>query len=208
MRSTRIAVVLICAALWTTGCARPQRVDGDARPAGAQLSVSKPSSSSPAPPTTSPSAPAPVSSSAPAHKPSKAPKKPTVLTPAGLGALKLRMTRKEAEATGMITGYKVEDFGYRCGIAHLRGSGATVYFTPGLGLSSIAASDGVRTPEGIRLGSTVAAVKKAYPDWREVTADSEVNGYGWTDHDHYRIEIRDGKVSSLVATAQGLTCVE
>ncbi|GIE34659.1 hypothetical protein Ait01nite_077040 [Actinoplanes italicus] len=137
-----------------------------------------------------------------------------MLGPNGLGGLKLRMTPEQAEATGLIEGYEVEDFTGNCGVARLRTTGDNVHFTPNLGLSGIEAPDGVRTPEGIRTGSTVNEVKAAYPNWEAIlTGDDNARDYGWVkapggSGSSYRIDVNDGKVSSVILTTEGQKCVE
>ena len=217
MRMIRISAVLLGTALAAAACAGgPQHVDGFAQPAGAATIPPASATATPAPATSAPtSTPAtPATSAATGTSPtgtaSSEPAASTrpvtpLLGPNGLGELQLGMSRAEAEATGLITGYRVEDFTGNCGVSKIRGTDATVYFTPGLGLSSIAAYGSVRTPRGIRLGSTVAAVRKAYPDWDFAIGD-EKNGWGWVDH--YRIDVKDGKVSYLALAAEGQRCIE
>ncbi|WP_127506493.1 hypothetical protein [Actinoplanes solisilvae] len=206
---TRLATVLLCTALAMTACNNqgPQKLDGAARPDGVSLAPSPSATTAPPAPPTSTSPSASTSTSVrPSKSASSSPKTtPTVLGPSGFGALKLGMTRKQAEATGMITGYETENFTGNCGVAKLRPGGATVYFTPGMGLSSIGAYGRVRTPKGIKLGSTVTALKKAYPTWEDAIGDGQT-GYGWADH--YRFDVRDGKVTSFSLTAEGQRCIE
>jgi hypothetical protein len=212
MRKVRLAGVLLLTTLVATGCgAGPQRLDGEAQPAGAASTGPAPYTQTAAP---SPVAPSTATTS-PASRPATGPATPTatrrttrppvVLGPDGFGALKLGMSRSEAEATGMISGYRIEDFGANCGISKLRGTDSTVFFTPGLGVSSIDAAPGVRTPEGIRLGSTMSAVQRAYPDW-ELAVGGGDTGWGWAGH--YRIDVKNGKVTYLTLATEGQRCVE
>jgi hypothetical protein len=220
MRVNRIGLTgaLLLAALTATGCAPDvERLDGQAAPAG----ITTPATT---PPTTAPptSAATTTPSSAPPKSPSRSSSPPEVLPPqfrlvlgpAGLDGLNLRMTREQAEKTNMIEGYEVEDFTANCGVSRLRGFGGTVFFTPGLGLSSINAPDGVRTPEGIRIGSTVEEVKAAYSDWEPIlTGDDNAQDYGWVDvpgksEDGYRIDVKNGKVTSIALAAEGQKCIE
>lgn len=184
MRKVRLAVVLLGTALVVTGCGQgPQRLAGNAVPAGATSTV-EPTSDPVGEPTSEPggqptSEPVGEPTSQSGGQPTSDPaNRPTTLGPDGFGALKLGMSRSQAEATGLISGYKAEDFGAKCGYSKLKGTSATVYFTPGLGVSSIDASAGVRTPEGIRLGSTMNAVRKAYPDWELAVGDGDTGGAG------------------------------
>ncbi|GID49034.1 hypothetical protein Aca07nite_63090 [Actinoplanes capillaceus] len=139
-----------------------------------------------------------------------------MLGPRGLGKLRLGMTVEEARATGMITGYHVEDYLHNCGAADFKaGNGkGGVHFTPNeLGLSNIYAYGGISTPEGIRLGSTYTAVKKAYPDFVFSIDDRATEGNGIADTPgnskaHYSITIDDGKVTALGLEVKGQLCQE
>jgi hypothetical protein len=227
---TGLTGALLLTALAATGCAPAvERLDGQAAPAG----ITTPTTSTPAatPAVTTPAGTPPAgttpagtttsgttTSGAPSRSPSAStvlpPRFRLVLGPDGLGGLRLRMTREQAEATGMIEGYEVEDFIGNCGVSRLRGFGNTVYFTPGLGLSSIHAPDGVRTPEGIRAGSTVKELKAAYPTWEAIlTGDDDAHDYGWVDtpgnsKNAYRIDVKGGKVRSIALATEGQKCIE
>jgi hypothetical protein len=224
-KTIRLAVPLLLIGLTATGCGNDmERLDGLATPAGAP-SPSRPASAapigSPTAPSATPATPATSASTSRGTPATPATSKTTtkstssnnlVLGPRGLGGLTLGMTRRQAEATSLIEGYEVEDFTGNCGISHLRTTGDTVYFTPGLGLSNITAPDGVRTPEGIRVGSTIKELQRAYPDWEEVLGGGD-SGYGWVEvpghsKNSYRIDVRDGKVSSVVLSTEGQKCVE
>jgi hypothetical protein len=215
----RLTGALLLTALTATGCSPDvERLDGQAAPAGVTTHATTPPTTTPpttAAATTAPAAPSTAAS--PSSSPSSSPRtfqQRLVLGPAGLGGLKLRMTRERAEGTGLIEGYEVEDFTGNCGVARLRSTGDTVYFTPGLGLSGIYAPDGVRTPEGIRVGSPVTEVKAAYPTWKAiVTGDDNAQDWGWVDvpgssDDGYRIDVKGGKVTSIVLAAEGQKCIE
>lgn len=212
MNKTLTATLLALTAVAMTGCGqRPQRLDGMAAPLGAPIAAS-PTTASVAPsPSISPSISPSVSPS-----PSKSPKprrttEPVYLGPDSYGAVKMGMTRAEAQAAGLIKGYETVDFGYvKCGWAKLKSNGAQVYFTPEQGLTNIYAEKDMRTPEGIRLGSTLKAVKAAYPDYGSLHG-SETDDTLFVDlpgFTGYTIDIRKGKVVTLSLTHENQRCME
>jgi hypothetical protein len=162
----------------------PERVNGAAQPAGAQpASTVTTTPASVAPTSAAPTSAAPTASS-PAVTPTvTAPR--LVLGPKGLGALKLGMTRAQAEATKLVektgpnkgdctTNYRLKAAG-----ADVKGTDddAIVWYSAKLGITTIIAYPGLATPEGIKLGSSRKAVKAAYPDWRNITGP-EPDGLG------------------------------
>jgi hypothetical protein len=110
------------------------------------------------------------------------------LGPTGFGALQLGMTKAEARATGLTTEVNLAGTG-ACGgpgDGYLRGSpspdGQTLdgrlFFSANTGkLVAIYAFPGVRTPEGIALGSSYDDVHAAYPAWSPIGEDQR-NGRG------------------------------
>lgn len=100
----------------------------------------------------------------------------TNLGPLGAGPLHLGMSKAEAAATGAVSGLSGTE-GTCGGITDGRLVGAMpaddtdlvgqLFFSTSTGkLVIIAATPGQATPEGIRLGSSLAQVKKAYPTWK------------------------------------------
>jgi hypothetical protein len=90
-----------------------------------------------------------------------------MLGPTGYGALKLGQNVKKAVETGLIGKKKSGDFG-KCSGYDLKkfptGKGdANVYISPKRGVVAIFVDKGVKTPEGIGIGSTLKQVKEAYP---------------------------------------------
>ncbi|MFC0861608.1 hypothetical protein ACFHYQ_04770 [Sphaerimonospora cavernae] len=91
--------------------------------------------------------------------------KPT-LGPHGYGAVKLGMTVKQAKATrkvvqkmpggGGCSGWDLKKF-------PTPKDSVGVYISPKVGLAAIFAAKGMRTPEGIKIGSTAKQLKAAYP---------------------------------------------
>ncbi|MEU4626663.1 hypothetical protein AB0G04_42610 [Actinoplanes sp. NPDC023801] len=141
--------------------------------------------------------------------------KKLVLGPNGLGALKLGMTRRQAEKTKLVKKRAVEvrnnvcNADYRIRTAK---TDAPVFLSRKLGIASITAYPGVATPQGIKLGSPAKAVKKAYPGWRSVT-DTGLKGRGLVKvpgnrKAYYNITISRGKVTSLQLELRNQNCYE
>lgn len=172
-----------------------------------------PASSQPA----SPAAAAATASDAPAAAPSPAAASSTVLGPDGLGALKLGMSRKAAEATNLITAFANPDPSVASDCparARLTGEKGLVWWSTRLGVAAIEVPEGVRTAEGIGVGSTRDSVGRAYPTWRGI------DGTPPNDAGHgrvavpgnpaavYRIDVQDGTVRSVTLQLAHQDCYE
>jgi hypothetical protein len=165
----------------------------------------------PTPTAASPTAEAPVSSVPPPADVTSA--SAPVLGPDGLGSLKLGMSRAEAEATGLVEPFRNEPNSDTClWRSALEGAPVgegTVLHSETLGVATIDAPAGVRTPEGIAIGSSLDAVQSAYPGF-------EVNDYlrrayaqvPGNDQAVYRIVIADGKVVELTLQYLNQGCYE
>ncbi|MEV0899910.1 hypothetical protein [Actinoplanes sp. NPDC049802] len=215
MRKVRLATAIVVTAVVAGGCAQGvERVGGAAAPDGVLSTSPSVSATASASPSVSSSASA---SSSPTPRTSKSSATALVLGPNGMGKIELGMTVAEAEATGLITGYHVENYLHNCGVADFKagadGKGG-VYFTPnGVGLSNIYAYGKISTPQGIRLGSGYKAVMKAYPDFRFSVDDQATEGNGVADTPgnrmaHYSITIDDGLVTVLGLAANNQLCEE
>lgn len=91
--------------------------------------------------------------------------KPT-LDSHGYGAVKLGMTVKQATATGDVV--KKMPGGGGCSGWDLKRfptpkDSVGIYISPRVGLAAIFAGKGMKTPEGIKIGSTAKQLKAAYP---------------------------------------------
>ena len=87
-----------------------------------------------------------------------------VLGPNGLGTLRLGMTKPQALASGEVAGVSPAES--QCDAYKLVGAPASVtdgYLSHALGIALIVPPAGVRTPEGIGIGSPIADVVRAYP---------------------------------------------
>ena len=98
------------------------------------------------------------------------PNSPLVLGPDGLGRLRLGMTRAQALASGEVTQIDPYIYGGDCALIHLAGSpikpgAGDGYLSKRYGIVAIFLPTGtkVKTPEGIGVGSSIAAVERAYP---------------------------------------------
>jgi hypothetical protein len=221
-----------------TGACGPavSHVDGEAAPVTASPVPSFPPSITPASPSSAPATSAPAttaSSSPPAGQPepetttkTTAPDKPqqsTVLGPRGLGSLRLGMSSTQASATGLVgkwtnpaTGESVESGD--CSVtAHLKaapGDAGKVYSGKNLGVQVINAYGSVRTPEGIRIGSSKSALFAAYPGWKNAAdEDPHADGRGLVDvpgnsKAYYRIVTLNGKVVQLALQDKHQSCYE
>ncbi|MGV9599152.1 hypothetical protein ACWDR1_21025 [Streptosporangium sandarakinum] len=85
--------------------------------------------------------------------------------PYGYGGVRLGMTLKQAESTRKIVRKRNEGqcSGWDLKTHPTGRDGVGLYISKNLGVALIGAPKGAETPEGIRVGSTMKQVKKAYP---------------------------------------------
>jgi hypothetical protein len=232
MRRTILVLAAVSGVALTTACASsPEKVAGEAAPIGATSSAAA-STSSAASTSTSPGAPkpgAPKSGEPQSGKPqSGAPKteapKNTVLVlgPTSLGKLKIGMLPKAATATGEIDA-PVPAQG--CGSAALKSANSDdvkVTYSADRGLVAIPAYGRIATPEGIRIGSSVAQLKAAYPDLvRRITEEGQPAEIGDRESGdafagkgdeykgvHYRFRFLNGKLTELELEHDNQNCYE
>ena len=136
-------------------------------------------SADPSPTTTTSSASSTPPTTASATATTAAPSAAPELGPDGLGALKLGMDRDQAEATGVVAPFVNEPNSdaclWRSALSDAPANEGSVFHSETLGIATIAAYPGVRTPEGIAIGSPVTAVDQAYPEWDP--SDQMMRGY-------------------------------
>ena len=189
-------------------------LDGEAAPVSGSPSSTVAASLSPPPPSVTASSAAPSASTKPT--PGRATPSGLVIGPTGLGKLKIGMTVKQAKASGMIASYEASD---HCGYSRLRNAPAdqgAVTHSNKLGVIAISGYSNMRTPEGIRIGSTLNEVRRAYDDLAPSVVDRTLttgSGRLWTDtHDgnnvSYRMSVRNFKVTELGLERAHQDCYE
>ncbi|GIF72265.1 hypothetical protein [Asanoa siamensis] len=191
MRITMPLAGALATLLLATACGSPvQHQAGDAAPAG-----------QPAPTTAAATPTAPTTSAPPSTKPA------LVLGPDGYGALKLGMSVKQAEATGLVGTF--DNSG--CRLAKLNDSPpgqarGLVHWSPEHGIVSIAGWPGLETAEGVRVGTSETEMRRIYPNWTAV--DSGRGFAAVSDNARYRITVSDGKVTSVTLQSNNQNCYE
>jgi hypothetical protein len=207
----------------TTACAGgPQHVDGLAVPAGLVSPTAARTTPPPASPSVAPSS-VPPSSASPSRSTRTATADLTI-QPDRIGPLRIGMSLSAAEDTGLIVVRSgQEDTGPdACVSAYWKGRTEDdwMIFNGKYGLRALDSFGNQKTPEGIRTGSTLAAVLRAYPErtWRledsyetpeaerttgEIMVDA-VTG----DGAHYRIKVKNSKVEYVQVESDRAGCYE
>jgi len=221
MRARSSIVMAACLTVGLTACSTLRHQSGDAAPAGSPASATPAASAVSTAISTAPAstvATTPQSSGAAGGGSGSSgggqPSTTLELGPAGYGALKLGMTKKQAEATGLIAGYSTHGPNPVCPIAHLKGAPAgngIVWFSPKHDVVAISTYGSIATPQGVRLDITTARLLKIYPSWNPLGTDANGRGYvkvPGNAHAEYRIETEKSKVSSLTLQAGNEDCYE
>ena len=208
------AAAIVAGLLLLTAC-QPTHQSGDAAPAGSgypQPDTSTSVAASPSPTVASPTGAASTTTAGGTHT-----SNPTVLGPNGFGALKLGMSRRQAEATGLVSDVDPKaDSG--CQTTALRAGSpvsGTVYFDGASGVVAIdARGGGVKTPEGLHVGSPGSDVSRIYPKWRSLTDPGANDGRGYVlapnsnDKAEYNISIGNAKVTQVMLQTHPHHCYE
>ncbi|WP_334629204.1 hypothetical protein [Micromonospora sp. CPCC 205539] len=123
------------------------------------------------------------------------------------------MTRQQATATGMVRPF---DTTSRCGVSFLRAAPpeeGTVTLSPTLGVAAISVWPGIRTPEGLRIGTSSAEMLRIYPAYEAAEDAEATNARGYTKvpgngNALYRIQTSNGKVTALTLQLRRQDCYE
>jgi hypothetical protein len=136
--------------------------------------------------------------------------KPTTLGPHGYGAVKLGMTTKQAQATGQIV-KKLDGGGAACSGWDLKKfrtpkNAVGLYISPRVGLAAIWAAKGVKTPQGIRIGSTYKQLKAAYPGIKKDFHGYYVVTVPGNKKAYYNFTVTRGKVTEYGIALRNQDC--
>ena len=138
--------------------------------------------------------------------------KPTRLGPHGYGAVKLGMTAKQAQATGKVV-KKLDGGGASCSGWDLKAfktpkNSVGLYISPRVGLAAIWAPKGVKTPQGIRIGSTYKQLKAAYPGIKKDFHGYYVVTVPGNKKAYYTFTVTRGKVTEYGIALRNQDCFD
>ncbi len=134
--------------------------------------------------------------------------KPT-LGPYGYGAVKLGMTVKQARATGDVV--QKAPGGGGCSGWDLKKhatpkNSVGVYISPRVGVAAIYAAKGMKTPQGITIGSTTKQLKAAYPRIKKDFHGFYVITVPGNKKAYYNFTVTRGKVSEYGMALHAQDC--
>jgi hypothetical protein len=133
------------------------------------------------------------------------------LGPYGYGAVKLGMSATKAKATRQVV-FKMSAGAGSCSgwdlKAHPTGKDSVgLYISKKVGVAVIFARKGVRTPQGIGLGSTLKQVKKAYPKVKTSASGFPYVSVPGNPKAYYAFILSKGKVRELAFALDTQDCV-
>ncbi|MEV1168213.1 hypothetical protein [Nonomuraea sp. NPDC049784] len=135
----------------------------------------------------------------------------TTLGPYGYGKVRLGMSEKQAKATGQIVLKMPGEEGSCSGWdlkAHPSGKNAVgLYISKKKGVALIGAPKGVKTPEGIGIGSTMKQIKKAYPNVKTPKDGFPYVSVPGNPKAYYALLVSKGKIYELNLLLNSQDCV-
>ncbi|MFI7129657.1 hypothetical protein ACIBQ1_28435 [Nonomuraea sp. NPDC050153] len=135
----------------------------------------------------------------------------TALGPYGYGTVKLGMSAKQAKATGAVVLKRAGEAG-SCSGWDLKAlpsgkDGVGLYISKKRGVAVIFAAKGVKTPEGIGLGSTIKQIKKAYPGVKTAASGFPYTTVPGNSKAYYSFLLSKGKVYEMALGLKTQDCV-